>query len=625
MTALLVVGFFVTLVLAWYHGEEGRQRVSGPELLMVAALLVVAGAAIALVRDGGAPDPGSLPGDGSASSAEEVDATAIAVLPFENRSADPENAFFTDGIHDDLITQLFKVGALRVTSRTSVMEYRERPQNMREIGRELGVAYLVEGAVQRAGDRVRVSIQLINARSDEHLWAEDYDRNLTVENLLAIQGEIAQRVARELRATITPAEQARIAALPTEDLAAYDCYLRANMLARSNVPPRPPGAFAAHEEYECAVERDPRFAEAWARMAMVRSTILFAGFIDDRDRSWAHEALERAETLAPEAVETRMARGWLAYHELDYERALEELRAAERLVPSDVDVVAAIGAVLRRAGRWEESTPYRERSAELNPRSANAWAGLVSHYSDLRRPADARRVLERARALTFEPAVFREFGIALSLEGDTVGARAVLERDGSTLTTGEAAVLNQFLFAARGQWDEAARAMELSTRNAGRFTQRRWVDTFQLTAIVNALAGRPDEFRAWADSAVAISQEDVDRFRDSTSPYLLAGALGYLASSLAIRGDTAEAVTLAEEAVALYPMSRDAFYGPDFERDRAVVYAWVGHLDDAVALLARLLAIPSEVTVADLRFDPIWEPLRGHPGFQRLVGEGADR
>jgi TolB-like protein len=319
---LLAVGLLAALVLAWYHGERGRQRVSGPELLMLAGILLLAGAAVAWVSRG-AERGGAASGQVTAAPAPSAgEQGSIGVLPFASMSADEETTPFVNGIHDDIITQLARIASLKVISRTSVQEYRSTTKNVRQIGQELGVSALLAGSVQRAGDRLRINVQLIDARTDTHLWAETFDRQFTLENLFSMQSEIAEQVASALRATLAPGERERLAARPTTNLAAYQFYVRAreHWHHSQDVSDRQ----LMLRMLEEAVRLDPGFAAAHARMGLVHAAIWW-NHEDPRPERLrlARAAIDRAFELDPELPDKHVALGYYYYWGyLDYDRAL---------------------------------------------------------------------------------------------------------------------------------------------------------------------------------------------------------------------------------------------------------------------------------------------------------------
>lgn len=328
ITLALVVGFFVTLVLAWYHGERGAQRVTGTELLIIGLVLAIGGgflwrfAAASRMPDNKAA---AVPNESRTPElAAVIPEKSIAVLPFENLSRDPDNAFFTNGVQDEILTDLAKIADLKVISRTSVMQYKSgATRNLREIGEKLRVAHLVEGSVQRVANKVRVNAQLIDVRNDAHLWAQTYDRDLA--DVFAIQTEIAEAIAQQLQAHLSSREKAQMAATPTTDLVAYDLFLRGGQLyEQGNNPDAKGSLLQAITLLEEAVRRDPKFVRAYCLMCEIHLSLYWGGFDHtEARRELARVTLQNAEKLEPDSGEVHMQKGLYAYHGFrDYDRAL---------------------------------------------------------------------------------------------------------------------------------------------------------------------------------------------------------------------------------------------------------------------------------------------------------------
>ncbi len=420
---LVAIGFFVTLVLAWYHGEKGQQRASGPELLMVAALLVVAGVAVeALLTDEDAqPARTAVP-----SVPEASERPAIAVLPFDNLSPDPENEFFADGIHEEILAHLSQIGGLKVISRTSVMAYRDRQANLRTVAEELNVTNILEGTVRRQQDRVRVTAQLIDALSDEHVWTEVYDRNLT--DVFAVQSDVARNVAIALRATLTAAELERIEDRPTDNLEAYDHYLRGRQFWHQ----RSVAAFdSAIKHLNQAILLEPRYARAYAALAETYVLLPeYGGPSIPEILPLARAATERALTLDPDLAEAYSASGYLkAVFEWDWDAAERDyLRALERN-PDYATAHQWYGELLGTCRRWDEALAEAQRAVDVDPLSpaASGVLGVLLAYAG--RPDEAIPMFERAlRAVAdWLPAV-GDLAFAYVLAGDYATAAPVLDR-----------------------------------------------------------------------------------------------------------------------------------------------------------------------------------------------------
>src|SRR5215469_13709044 len=388
---LLLVGFPIALILAWAFDitAEGIQVTpSAPAskthtrrnmiLLIACGLILSAVAGFFLLPR---------------VAADKMD-RSIAVLPFQNLSDDKENAYFADGVQDDLLTNLSKIGDLKVISRTSVMPYRDMQSNARDIGKALGVATILEGSVRRVGSRVRVNVQLINVANDEHIWAEDYDRELT--DVFAIQSDLAQRIAGQLRAKLSPTEKAQIEQKPTENSEAYLAFVEGHDLLT-----RPDRLRAdtekAEQLFERATKLDPNFSKAFAALAWVQDWMYHTFDPTPARKAKAHAAAEEALRLEADLPEAHLALGFYHYYcERDYERALEEFAIAKKSLPNSSDVYLAIGAIQRRQGKWAESTVNMEKAASLSPRDAFLLMNLADNYRAVDDFEKADRVFDRA-------------------------------------------------------------------------------------------------------------------------------------------------------------------------------------------------------------------------------------
>src|SRR5712691_10284322 len=394
------IGFFIAMVLAWYHGERGAQRVTGTELLII-ILLVSLGAFFLWRFAAGSRAPIVT----SVSSVAPVapPAKSIAVLPFENLSEEKANAFFADGVQDEILTDLAKIADLKVISRTSVMQYKSGvARNLREIGQQLGVAHVVEGSVQRAANKIRVNAQLIDARNDAHLWARTCDRDLA--DVFAIQSEIAKAIADQLQAKLSPNEKKAIEQPPTTDLAAFDLYSRAKslLLTASFSATGEPDRRKAIELLDEAVKRDPSFFDAYCQLAYAHEYVYAVrGFDHTPARlALAEAALQSATRLRPDAAETHLARAQYLYHGLrDYAGALAELEIARRALPNDPRLFELTGFILRRRGQQEEGLRNLQRAVELDPRNFFTLQQIALSYQLLGRYAEAIAALDRALAI----------------------------------------------------------------------------------------------------------------------------------------------------------------------------------------------------------------------------------
>jgi TolB-like protein/Flp pilus assembly protein TadD len=454
----LGIGFFVALVLAWYHGEKGQQRATGLELLIIAGLLLAAGAAVAYVSRGSAPEESET----GAPPTLAIDPQSIAVLPFENLSADPENEYFSDGITDDILTQLARIGDLEVISRTSIMQYKERAgKSLPEIAGELGVGTVLEGSVQRAGDRVRVNVQLIDASTDRHLWAQTYDEELTAANIFAIQSDIARKIAAALQATLAPDVEERIEARPTESLEAYDLYNRGRYLANRSLTRE--DQESAADLYRQAIAADPAYAPAHVGLAGTYYFLWVLGFLAVEEAlPQARAAVERALELDETLAEAHAALGTVLTAELRFEEAEREFQRALELNPGSADAHLGYAGFLIDVARYEEAVRQARRAVELDPLSITNRLVLASTLM-FTRDYDAS-IVESLRILELEPENFHAYhvlGASYTLSGrHEEGLAAILrsiELDPEVLF---GRPLLAWVYARAGQRDEALKALE---------------------------------------------------------------------------------------------------------------------------------------------------------------------
>ena len=538
----------------------------------------------------------------------EVARRSIAVLPFVNLSPDPENEFFADGMHDEVITQLAKIADLKVISRTSVMEYKGRSENLRAIAQELGVTNVLEGTVRRADGRVRITTQLIDALADEHLWAEVYDRDLS--DVFAVQSDVAQQVATALRATLTPAERGRIEERPTENLEAYDYYLQGlEYMGRPGI--RPEDYQNAERMLERAVELDPRFALAYARLSYNWATAYeFADRSEERLRH-AREAADRALEIDPGLPEGHVALGYYYYAVRDLDRALEELAIAERGLPGSTTLLFVRGWVLTRQGKWDEALASLERALALNPRSTGLLARLGSTYFSLRRYEEAEACYDRALAFhpDFFEAAWSKAWVALSGRGDTRALRTVLEGappDPWGLATWSHLYVNYL------DRDYAA-ALEVLSHSHVEFFEYTGQPRTLFMAMCFAAMGESDRAQAAADSA----RRDLEaRLGERPDAPELHSSLSWAHAYLGHRED---AIREAQRAVQLMPISRDAVDGPYWAWNLGTIYAWFGEVDAAVEQFDRYLSVPAPESVRFLLLQPEIDRVRDHPRFRALV------
>ena len=542
---------------------------------------------------------------------------SVAVLPFENLSSDKDNAYFADGVQDEILADLANIADLKVISRSSVMQYRSGlPRNLREIGQQLGVSHLLEGSVQRAAGKVRVNAQLIDARTDAHLWAQTYDRDLA--DIFAIQSDIARSIAEQLEAKLAPEEKARIIHQPTTNPEAYLLYLQANELA--HVAASKQDALDAENLYDRAIALDPKFALARARAAIWNSEIYFMGRLPERKNRARAEA-DEAVRLAPDLGEAHLALG-LCYYRLDadYEKALHELGIAGAALPNNSEILNFSGYIYRRQGRWREALAVFQRARELDPRSA-AFGGLPDTLRLLRQWTAASESFHHG--LELEPQLTDGWlGLTqteFSRNQDPIEAKASLDRLPKAMT-GKPLVV-------AAQWDYAMLARDFVAAGKTVPNLDRSMAEFPVV-----------EATQFYEACVALAEGDRERAHrlfEEVRPSYENGARDHpddptfhagLGKLYALLGQKEDAIREGRRAVELCPESKDAISGPLFATDLAFIYAHAGEVDRAVALLTRLLTTPGAegVTLARLRLSWEWDPLRQEPSFQALI-KGPER
>jgi TolB-like protein/Tfp pilus assembly protein PilF len=541
---------------------------------------------------------------------------SVAVLPFENLSSDKENAYFTDGVQDEILTNLAKIADLKVISRTSVMQYKSgAPRNLREIGQQLGVAHVVEGSVQRAANKVRVIAQLIDARIDAHLWAQTYDRDLA--DVFAIQSEIAKAIADQLEAKILPGEKAAIALAPTTDLTANDLYAQAKKLEFE--APEHQSVLQAIQLLEQAVARDPNFVLAYCALARMH-LILFWGGYDHTParRELANAAIQKAVHLQPDAGEVHLALARYAYHGFrDYDRARAELDLARRTLPNDAETYFLSAVIDRRQGRWTEATRNFERLVELDPRNVESLLDAADTYQKLRQYAESRRLFERAVAISPHHYFARTLR-ALQPLVERADARPLRAELSAILTEEPGAaekIADVLFYCAMAERDSAAVNRAVVSIPAegispgGNFIYpREWFV---------AVAARAFNDTAAAKVSFTAARAMVEKIAHDQPDY--ASAWSLLGRIDAALGHKKDAVQEGRRACELMPLSKDASAGAEFITNLALIYAWLGEKDLALEQLATSSKIPAGVSYGELKLSPIWDALRGDSRFEKIV------
>lgn len=609
---LLLIGFPISLILAWaleVTPEGIRATPATPttprrrrNVIALVAVGVIVSAAAGLFL---------LP----RASARKID-KSIAVLPFENFSDDKENAFFADGIQDDILTNLSKIGDLKVISRTSVMPYRGQTHNIREISKALGVSAILEGSVRKSNNRVRVNVQLINAVNDEHIWSEVYDRDLT--DVFAIQTDLAQKIAKELQAKLSPSEKAQMTRKPTENGEAYLAFVQAHNLHTELE--ELPKLKQAEQLYERALQLDPNFAVAAAHFSQLESWIYHTYGPAPERRQKSRALAERALQLQPDLPEAHLALGFSFYYlERDYERALQEFALAQKGLPNDAEVYLAIGAIQRRQGKWDESNANFEKSMSLTPNETWPLQNLVLNYQVQRKWDLANKTIDRGLKVAPESLGLRS--IKAQLEISEKGTFEYIERGIKMM---DAKPLND---QERAYFTVAC--MEI------RLLQRRYAEVLERAATLKdevlatdlekliakygmmGVAKKMTHDENGAREALLKAKGFVEKYvseapEDSKRHSRLAQVLAWL-------GEKEAAIAEAKRATELLPESIDAFDGPMATQALAEIYVVVGEYDKALTLVDGLLSRPSQVTVAQLKINPICDPIRQDPRFIALI------
>jgi TolB-like protein/Tfp pilus assembly protein PilF/tRNA A-37 threonylcarbamoyl transferase component Bud32 len=550
----------------------------------------------------------------------------IAVLPFENLSADPENAFFAEGVQDEILNDLAKIADLKVISRTSVMQYKTGgKRNLRQIANELGVAHVVEGSVQRVANRVRVTAQLIDARTDTHLWVERYDRPL--DDVFAIQSDIAKAIAGQLQAKLSPSQSNALAAAPTRDTEAYDLFLKGEYQERQAESAYSGELFDRAETfYRQAVARDPSFALAYARLAYSRlHRHWYINHLTSAQLEEVKSNIERALAIAPDSPDAHLALGLFHYWGYrDYDSALRELDRAIELQPSNSVSWQFRAAIYRRRGEWRRSLAEYERAAELDPRDVWIPHEIGANYLGLRRWSDAEHALTHALAL--DPrhvgAAFHLANTYINSTGDVRRARRAWEGvPESKMNVSPYGILisqmigeSVYLNVLERHFADALKAWDVAPSNTaeGRLNQLKARVGIQMLAGQTA-AAKPECEQAHALLEAQLAQR---RPEDRTS-------LTELAWVYVCLGRNADALRIAREAAESLPIEKDAILGVNFLFGLAEIDAHIGRPEEAVKILRRLLTIPGgeNISIARLKIDPVWDPIRDDPGFQKLLSE----
>jgi TolB-like protein/Tfp pilus assembly protein PilF len=617
--ALMLTGFPVALALAWIYDvtPQGIRATPAPTiprshrrrnlLILIAAGVVFSSSAGFFLL------PRAV--------WHKID-KSLAVLPFQNLSSDPDNAYFADGIQEEVLTRLAKIADLKVISRISTQGYQSEPGNLAEIAKQLGVANIVEGSVQKAGDQVRVNVHLVNVQTGSQLWAETYDRKLN--DIFSVESEIAKGIAESLQAKLTGREQLALAANPTNNPQAYDAYLRGLVFeARSNYSGD--ALFKAIDFYDLAVRLDPNFALAWARLSGLHA-LLYSNRRDTTAarRDAAKGALENAQKLQPNTPETLLFTGYYQYWVLhDYGLAKRTFGRVSKMLPGNSEVLYALAAIARSEGHWDESIAYWERGLALNPRNTALLTEVAFTYAALRQFPKAEKLYDRA--LDILP---NELSL-MALKASIYQAEGNLQEAAKSLvqvneqTNSDVAVrikLAQFRLERNPEGARWVQGREAELR----FTSGIEKGSKQMgLALAQRVAGDNPSAKAAAEQA-RNTLESLKKDQQDNAFVAAALAVAY-----AMLDEKDSALNEAQRAITLLPSNKDRLSGPAFEENLALVEMIIGENDRAIATLTRLLQTPyggwlyspTPITPALLRLDPIWDPLRADPVFKKLCEE----
>ncbi|HEX7515688.1 MAG TPA: hypothetical protein VF345_00220 [Chthoniobacterales bacterium] len=611
VVVLLLIGFPIALILGWAYditrqGIRATEKTAAETHLRRNMIVLIATGVIVSAAAGFFLLPRA--------SARKID-KSIAVLPFENLSDEKENAYFADGMQDDILTNLSKIGDLKVISRTSVMSYRGNGmRNARDIGKALGVATLLEGSVRRIGNRVRVNVQLIDANNDEHIWAEDYDRDLT--DVFAIQTDLAQKIASALQAKLSPNEKARLDRRPTEKPDAYLLFVQAHDYASQRDMFRDT-SLKAEPLFEQAIKFDPNFAMAFAGLSMVESWAYHSFDPTPGRREKARLNADEALRLQPDLPEGHLALGFSYYYgDRDYERALAEFEIARRGLPNESQAYLAIGSIQRRQGKWAESTTNLEKAATLDPKNTNVLMNLSFSYMAQRDFENDDKILDRiiaASPQSFQARVLKGF-VAAQWKGDLSVAEKVFssispETDPEGLMT----LARFWILRLQRKFPEALQVVQQFRGEAlSNGTTAPCPKAF-LEGEIYLLQGEEAKARTALEKARVVSDQLLRAAPADPARHAQHGLI------LAALGQKQEAIAEGKRAVELLPESQDALDGPQGTAALAQIYAWTGEFDEAFRLLDHLLVIPNGLNVPMLKLEPSWDPLRKDPRFQALI------
>jgi TolB-like protein/Tfp pilus assembly protein PilF len=625
---LLIAGFPVALVSSWafeitpegikreseIEGDKSITHHTGRKIVALTIALAVIAAGLLAYQLWGSKRSASTQKSIPTETSVPIPDKSVAVLPFDNLSDDKSNAYFAEGIQDEILTRLSKIAALKVISRTSTQKYKSAPDNLRDVGKQLGVANILEGSVQKIANAVHVNVQLIRAATDEHLWAESYNRKL--DDVFGVEGEVAAAIADQLNAKLSGSEQKAVAEKPTQDAAAYDAYLRGLNIEHNNYSYD--AYVQAERNYRRAVELDPNFALAWARMAILRSFLNFNAIdLNTYTADSVKQAADRAMALAPDAGESWIAQGSYRYRILrDFNSALAAYDEARKRLPSSALVYEYRGFVLRRLGHWQEAEASYKKAIELDPRDVQLLTSVGNEfYLYLRRFDDALASIDRALQIAPDSAgEHANKAVVLQAAGRLDEARQEL-----ALVPDD--VLDDWVVAARitqAMYERRfGEAINIVERKLNSLAPNQPLDSFAKAFLVQM--GQCQEWSGQHEAARQTFERAVREIKPTPATVVGPDANGtpsVLAQAYAGLNEKETALQQAAQAVKDY--DGDAVNQPQADAPLAQIQARFGEYDAAIAALPHLLGVPAGITVANLKLDPLWDPLRKDPRFQKL-------
>lgn len=616
---ILMIGFPIATILAWHlqvtedgirrsprsgEKQDSHQKPLTSNTIIVVLLAVI----VVLLAYPRFTSEDAKTADHPDAVVTTLDAKAVAVLPFTNFSASEEDAYFADGIHDDILTQLSKIRDLKIISRTTMMKYKESDLSISEIAKELGAANVLEGSVRRAGDQIRIVAQLIKAKSDEHLWAETYDREYA--DIFSIQTDVARKIASALKSTLTPEEEQQLEDIPTTNMEAYDYFLRGNTYWYTKTTKE--GNLKAAAMYEKAVDLDPTFGLAFARLSIVHAVLFQASAWDPTPerKELARITLEKAKALIPDHGETRFAQGiYYLWCEDDEEKALAEFEIASLLNPNSGEILQHMGQLYVFAGRWEEAERYLTKAYELQPHDVGN-AGWLGGYNFLVRDFEKAELYYR-KELHVNPEmaqIYRWYADVWAYGFGNLDKALALFKEGESLADNPRSLAgNRFWHELNARDFTAARQTAENYRSNSR--------NYYLS-IVHFLSDKGTSENPSLDSALTNTIE-----RKLTTPEEEAYRQGRIGLIKAMQGDFQGAIEAGKQALEITPVSKDALNGPDHIYRLAEVYALSGESDLALDVLEDLLSYPNTTTVWRIKLNPLFDSLRDHPRYLRLLAD----